>query len=37
MMTRARESLIICDPAGPSFMPMGSLAARRAPTYGGTQ
>jgi superfamily I DNA/RNA helicase len=40
MMTRARETLVICDPAGPSFMPMAPLAAtvaRRSQVYGGIQ
>jgi hypothetical protein len=28
MMTRARETLVICDPAGPSHMPIGATAGR---------
>lgn len=28
MMTRAREGLIVCEPAGPHYMPIASVAAR---------
>jgi hypothetical protein len=28
MMTRARETLVICDPAGPGYMPVAALAAK---------
>ena len=28
MMTRARETLVICDPAGPDHMPISAMAAK---------
>jgi superfamily I DNA/RNA helicase len=28
MMTRARESLIVCDPAGPEYMPIAAVASK---------
>jgi superfamily I DNA/RNA helicase len=28
MMTRARETLVICDPAGPGYMPVAAMAAK---------
>ena len=35
MMTRAKESLVICEPMGTEFMPIGTLAARIARKGGG--
>jgi hypothetical protein len=37
MMTRARESLIVCDPAGPEYVPVAPLAARIASRDGGAK
>jgi hypothetical protein len=37
MMTRARETLVICQPVGPTYMPIAPLAARIASRDGGAR